>query len=298
MEATEGQVTPRVTGFFDEATSTLSYLVADPGSRSAAIVDPVWDYDPHSGRTATRSADRLAEAVEADGLRVDWILETHAHADHLSAAHYLKERLGARVGTGEHVTEIQKTWKDIYNLEADFPTDGRQFDRLFADDESFEIGGMTCRVMHTPGHTPDSVTFLIGEAAFIGDTLFMPDYGTARCDFPGGDAATLYRSIQRLFALPPETQLFVCHDYQPEGRALAYETTVAEQRAANIHIHDGIGEAAFVALRDGRDAHLSTPTLLLPAIQVNIRAGGLPPAESNGRVYFKIPVNFIGAKNS
>jgi len=288
-------MTPHVTAFFDEATYTVSYVVREPDGPRAAIIDSVLDFDPKSGRTSTASADRIIAFVREHGLTVDWILETHAHADHLSAAPYLKAALGGRIGIGEHITEVQRIFKKVFNLEKTFNTDGAQFDHLFREGEEFRIGGMTARVMHTPGHTPADVTYVIGDAAFVGDTLFMPDYGTARADFPGGDARRLYRSIRRLLEeLPPETRLFLCHDYKASGRDhYAWETTVAEERAHNLHVHDGVSEEAFVAMRTARDKTLAMPVLLLPSVQVNIRAGQLPPPEDNGVSYLKIPVNVI-----
>lgn len=288
-------MTPHVTAFFDEATYTVSYVVREPDGPRAAIIDSVLDFDPKSGRTSTASADRIIAFVREHGLTVDWILETHAHADHLSAAPYLKAALGGRIGIGEHITEVQQIFKKIFNLEKTFNTDGAQFDHLFREGEEFRIGGMTARVMHTPGHTPADVTYVIGDAAFVGDTLFMPDYGTARADFPGGDARRLYRSIRRLLEeLPPETRLFLCHDYKASGRDhYAWETTVAEERAHNLHVHDGVSEEEFVAMRTARDKTLAMPVLLLPSVQVNIRAGQLLPPEDNGVSYLKIPVNVI-----
>jgi glyoxylase-like metal-dependent hydrolase (beta-lactamase superfamily II) len=291
----EHGMTPHVTAFFDEATYTVSYVVREPDGPHAAIIDSVLDFDPKSGRTSTASADRIIAFVSEHGLTIDWILETHAHADHLSAAPYLKAALGGRIGIGEHITEVQQIFKKIFNLEKTFNTDGAQFDHLFREGEEFRIGGMTARVMHTPGHTPADVTYVIGDAAFVGDTLFMPDYGTARADFPGGDARRLYRSIRRLLEeLPPETRLFLCHDYKAPGRDhYAWETTVAEERAHNLHVHDGVSEEEFVAMRTARDKTLAMPLLLLPSVQVNIRAGQLPPPEDNGVSYLKIPVNVI-----
>lgn len=286
-------MTAEVTGFYDERTSTISYVVADPESGAAAVVDPVLDFDPHSGRTFTETADRICAHVAERGLDLRWILDTHAHADHLSAAALLKKRLGAPVAIGKHIVDIQETWKRIYNLDDGFRTDGSQFDRLLDDDDELPLGGLTIRVLYTPGHTPDSVSYLVDGCVFVGDTLFMPDYGTARADFPGADARQLYRSIRRLLDLPPDTQLFMCHDYRPGGRDVAWETTVATQREANIHIGDGVSEDDFVAMRKERDRTLSTPALLLSAIQVNMRAGQLPPAESNGRHYLKIPVDAL-----
>ena len=285
---------PRIEAFFDEATYTVSYVVAEPEGGRCAIIDPVLDYDPKSGRTDTASADAIIAHVRTEKLAVDWILETHAHADHLSAAPRLKAQLGGRIAIGAHITEVQETFKKVFNVGADFTADGAQFDHLFADGEEFPIGAMVGRVMHTPGHTPACLTYLVGDAAFVGDTLFMPDYGTARTDFPGGDAATLYRSIRRILALPPETRLFMCHDYKAPGRdTFAWETTVAEQRANNVHVHDGIAARDFVALRNARDQSLDMPRLILPAVQVNMRAGHLPPAEENGVSYLKIPVDAL-----
>lgn len=289
----------RIDTFFDEATSTFSHLVIDLDSRQAAIVDSVLDYDPKSGRTGTQGAERLAAQVEALGLTVQWLLETHVHADHLSAAPWLQARLGGTIAIGAQITTVQKTFGTLFNAEPEFARDGRQFGRLFADGDTFAIGGLRATALHTPGHTPACLTYLVetpddpqvAPAAFVGDTLFMPDHGTARCDFPGGDAATLYRSIRRLLDLPGDTRLFMCHDYRPGGRALAHVTTVAEQRAANVHVHDGIAEDAFVAMRRARDATLDMPVLMLPSVQVNMRAGHLPPPESNGVRYLKIPLD-------
>ncbi len=283
----------QVHGFFDPKTWTVTYVVhAGPGS-ACAIVDPVLDYDPKSGRTATASADRVIAYVEANRLRVEWILETHAHADHLTAAPYLKAKLGGRTAIGEHIATVQKVFKGIFNLEPGFRQDGSQFDRLLRDGERLRIGELEAEVMHVPGHTPADVAYRVGDAVFVGDTLFMPDVGTARCDFPGGDSHQLYASMRRLLALPPRTRLFMCHDYPPEGRDVAFETTVAEQRARNIHVHDGIGEEEFVAMRTQRDATLEMPVLILPAVQVNIRGGELPPKEDNGVAYLKIPVDAL-----
>ena len=286
-----------VEGFFDPATWTVSYLLMDTVSRDCALIDTVLDYDPKSGRTKTDTADRLAERVESLGARVQWILETHVHADHLSAAPYLKARLGGQVAIGAEVTRVQHVFGDLFNVEAEFRRDGSQFDRLFDDGDTFQVGGVNVRVMHTPGHTPACVTYVVDDGnrqvAFVGDTLFMPDYGTARCDFPGGDASTLYRSIQRVLALPPDTHLYMCHDYQPGGRPVQFETTVAQERDHNVHVHTGVDEAAFVAMRHARDATLDMPVLILPSVQVNMRAGHLPPPESNGKSYIKIPVNAL-----
>lgn len=284
-------MTVAIKAFFDQHSSTLSYVVADTASRTAAVIDPVLDYEARSGRTSTALADEICAFVRGEGLTVEWILETHVHADHLSAGGYLRDRLGAKLAIGEHVTTVQSTWKGIYNLPSDFPTDGSQFDHRFRDGEKFKIGSMSARVMHTPGHTPACITYLVEGRAWIGDTLFMPDYGTARVDFPGGDAVTLYRSIHRLFELPGGTRLYLCHDYMPHGRPLAWETTVAEQRAQNVHVRDGVSEAEFVRLRTERDQGLPLPELLLPAVQVNVRGGVLPEAEGNGARYLKIPLN-------
>jgi glyoxylase-like metal-dependent hydrolase (beta-lactamase superfamily II) len=279
--------------FFDPATWTVSYVVWDPATRCAAVIDPVLDFDFKSGRTSTRSADAVLAYVQAQGLSVQWILETHVHADHLSGARYLQQRLGGKIGIGEHIREVQATFKKLYNLERGFLPDGSQFDHLFRDGEAFAIGSLQATALHVPGHTPADLAYLVDDAVFVGDTLFMPDVGTARVDFPGGDARALYRSIRRLLALPPATRLFVCHDYPPQGRAPAWDTTVAEQRARNVHVHDGVDEAAFVALREARDATLEVPTLILPSLQVNVRAGQLPPAEANGVAYLRIPLNAL-----
>lgn len=282
-----------ITGFFDEATNTVTYLVADEGSRTAVIIDPVLDYDPKSGRTSHASADKVVAAVADRGLNVAYILETHVHADHLTAAPYLKSLLGGTICIGDRVSVVQKAFRDIFNLGDGFPCDGRQFDRLLADGERLTMGGTEIEVMSTPGHTPACVSYRIDDAVFVGDTMFMPDFGSARCDFPGGDARILYRSVRRILSLPPKTRLFMCHDYMPGGRDVRWQTTVAEQRADNLHIHDGIGEDAFVTLRSERDAVLSMPVLLLPAVQVNIRAGEFPEPEENGTRYLKIPVDAL-----
>jgi glyoxylase-like metal-dependent hydrolase (beta-lactamase superfamily II) len=281
-----------IRSFFDPATNTVTHVVADPATARAAIIDSVLDYDPKSGRTSRASADAVIAHVRDAGLVVDWLLETHAHADHLSAAPYLKQQLGGRIGIGAHIREVQGVFKGIFNAK-DMNTHGADFDHLFEDGEHFRIGELDVQVMHTPGHTPACLTYLVGQDAFVGDTLFMPDYGTARCDFPGGDAATLFRSIRKVLSLPPETRLHLCHDYPPEDRAPVWETTVAEQRARNIHVHDGVTEADFVAMRTARDKSLAMPTLILPAIQVNVRAGHLPPAEDNGVRYLKIPIDLL-----
>lgn len=279
-----------IQAFFDEPTNTVSYLVWDAATRAAAIIDPVLDYDHASGVAGTASADRVLAAAQLHGLAIAWILETHAHADHLSAAPYLRQRTGAPVAIGQHITQVQTIFRPVFNVD-DVSGDGSEFDRLLADGDRLALGQLAIEVLHTPGHTPACVAYVIGDAVFVGDTLFMPDYGTARTDFPGGDARTLYRSIRRLLALPPATRLFMCHDYKAPGRAqYAWESTVAAQRARNVHIHEGVDEEAFVALREQRDASLPTPRLLLPSVQVNIRAGRLPAAESNGLAYLKIPV--------
>jgi len=287
-------MTPDVRAFFDEDTFTVSYVVADPASKACAIVDSVLDFDPASGRTAKKSADAIIAHVRQHGLTVEWILETHVHADHLSAAPYLKQQLGGRLGIGFNITVVQDTFGKVFNAGTEFARDGSQFDHLFGDGGGFRVGGIEGRALHTPGHTPACMTYVIGDAAFVGDTLFMPDYGTARCDFPGGDARTLYRSIRKIFALPPQTRLFLCHDYKAPGRdEYRWETTVADERARNVHVHDGIGEDAFVAMRQQRDATLDMPRLILPSVQVNMRAGHLPPPEANGQRYLKLPVDAL-----
>ncbi len=282
---------PTVTAFFDKATSTVSYLVADPATGRAAIVDAVLDYDEAAGRTATGSFEAIAAAVDGAGLAVDWILETHVHADHLSAAQAARARFGAPVVIGQHVTAVQRHFGAVFDVEPGFVADGRQFDRLVADGERLSLGHVPIVVLHVPGHTPACVAYLIGDALFVGDALFMPDYGTARCDFPGGDARMLYRSIRRMLALDPATRMFVGHDYAPGGRPHAWETTVGAQRASNVHVRDGVAEDDFVAMREARDARLVLPRLILPSVQVNIRAGHLPPPAANGTAYLKIPLN-------
>ena len=281
---------PDIQAFFDEPTNTISYLVADPATQRGAVIDPVLDYDPRTGKASTKSADAILAAATAKRVTLDWILETHAHADHLSGAPYIKLKTGAKVGIGEHIREVQKIFRPVFNA-VDIKGDGSEFDRLFKDGEHFSIGDLDVEVLHGPGHTPADIAYKIADAVFVGDTLFMPDYGTARADFPGGSARDLYRSIKRLLALPGETRLFMCHDYKAPGRdSYAWETTVAEERAHNAHVKDGVGEEAFVAMREARDAQLAAPLLLLPAIQSNIRAGRLPPADSDGIHYLKIPV--------
>jgi glyoxylase-like metal-dependent hydrolase (beta-lactamase superfamily II) len=283
---------PIVTPFFDEPTNTFSYVVQDPDGKSCAILDSVLDFDYAAGRTDTRSADEIIAFVREHGLEVEWILETHVHADHLSAAPYLHEALGGQTGIGAKITVVQDVFGKVFNAGTEFARDGSQFDRLFEEGDTFTIGNLEGRVLHTPGHTPACLTYVIGDAAFVGDTLFMPDYGTARCDFPGGDARTLYRSIQKVLSLPDETRLFLCHDYKaPEREEFQHETTVAEQRAHNVHVHEGIGEEEFVRMRTERDATLGMPRLIIPSVQVNMRAGEMPPAEDNGQVYLKVPIN-------
>ncbi len=283
---------PSVEAFFHAQSHTFTYLVSDPASRRAAIIDPCLDFDPKSGRTGTASAQAVLDAIATQGLAVDWILETHAHADHLSAARWLKSQLpDARIAIGAGITRVQQTFREVYNLGVDFPVDGRQFDHLFVDDERFSIGSIEARVIATPGHTNDSVSYLIGDALFVGDSLFMPDGGTARCDFPGGSAELLYASIQRLYGLPDTTRVYVCHDYAPGGREIRHQTTIGEQKAANIHVRQGVPVEDYVAMRRARDATLEMPTLILPAIQVNIRAGELPEPEGNGVRYLKLPLD-------
>ncbi|MSO64284.1 MAG: MBL fold metallo-hydrolase [Alphaproteobacteria bacterium] len=285
---------PVVTSFFDEATFTISYVVAEPSGRHAAIIDPVLGYDQKSGRTSTGPADHISDFVKSHGLIVDWILESHVHADHLTSAPLLKERIGGRVGIGNQIGVVQGAFKKIFNLPDWLATDGRQFDHLFADKETFHIGSLTGTVWQTPGHTPACVTYVVGDAAFVGDTLFMPDYGTARADFPGGNARHLYRSIRRILSLPDATRLFMCHDYGPNGRPYQWQTTVADEKAGNIHVKEGASEDQYVAMRTERDKKLAVPALLLPAVQVNMNGGRLPPAESNGVSYLKIPLNAFG----
>jgi glyoxylase-like metal-dependent hydrolase (beta-lactamase superfamily II) len=284
---------PAVQGFFDPATNTVSYIVHDPETGAAAIIDPVLDFSPRNGRTSTASADALLAAVEAQGLKVQWLLETHAHADHLSAANYLRERTGAPVVIDTHITEVQAIFAELFEAD-DVARDGSAFDRLVTDGDVLPLGAMDIRIMHTPGHTPACVSYLIGDAAFIGDTLFMPDYGTARTDFPGGDAHALFRSVKRLFALPAETRLFTGHDYLPATRrAPAWEASVAQQRKGNVHISDTVSETEFVAMRQARDATLEAPLLILPSLQVNIRAGATPPASPSGHTYLRLPINAL-----
>ncbi len=278
---------PAVTPFFHAPTGTWTYVVADPASRIAAVIDPVLDYDWRSGRTGTKSGDAVAAHCVAEGLRVEWILETHAHADHLSSAPYLQSKLGGRIAIGRGIRSVQSTFKKVFGLGSDFATDGSQFDVLLADGDRLVLGSVAGQVIAAPGHTSDSVAYLFGDALFVGDTVFMPDGGSARCDFPGGDAAELYRTVQRLYELPPETRVFVCHDYSPGGREPRCETTIGDQRAANIHVRDGVSEAEFVAMRRGRDATLDVPNLIIPS-------GRLPPPEADGVSYFKVPLNVLG----
>jgi glyoxylase-like metal-dependent hydrolase (beta-lactamase superfamily II) len=285
--------TPQVHGIFDPATWTVTYVVFAKEGGACAIIDSVLDYDPKSGRTHTTSADKVIAFVKEKNLKVEWILETHAHADHVTAAPYLKEKLGGVTAIGDHIQQVQKVFQGVFNLESSFKTDGSQFGHLLKEDEEFKIGELTAKTLFVPGHTPACVAYQIGDAVFVGDTMFMPDVGTARCDFPGGDAKVLYQSVRKLLSLPNETRLFMCHDYPPTDRAICFETTVAEQREKNIHVHDGVTEAEFVAMRSKRDATLEMPVLILPSVQVNIRAGEMPPAEANGVVYLKIPMNLL-----
>ncbi|MFT5533374.1 MAG: glyoxylase-like metal-dependent hydrolase (beta-lactamase superfamily II) [Burkholderiaceae bacterium] len=287
-----------VEGHFDPDTWTVSYLVLDPSTLQCALIDSVLDYDAKAGRTGTRSADKLIARVRELGASVQWILETHAHADHLTAAPYLQDQLGGKIAIGAHITAVQKVFGKLFHAGADFLHDGSQFDHLFRDEEHFLIGTIPCRVMHTPGHTPACLTYVVGEgpqlSAFVGDTLFMPDYGTARCDFPGGDARTLFQSINKVLSLPADTRLYMCHDYLPGGREVQFVSTVADERTHNIHVRNGITESAFVAMRTARDATLAMPTLILPSVQVNMRAGHMPEPEANGVRYLKIPLNQLG----
>lgn len=285
---------PQIQAFFDDATWTVSYVVYDQPAGHCAIVDPVLDYDPKSGRTRTHNAERLVDFIQAHGLTLQWILETHAHADHLSAAHYLRGRLGGKIAIGAAITQVQSVFKSLFHLGAEFQPDGRQFDHLLHDNEVFHIGQLEAKALAVPGHTPACMGYQVGDdAVFVGDTLFMPDVGTARCDFPGGNAHMLYQSVRRLLSLPAQTRLFMCHDYPPPGRAAAWQSSVADQRAHNIHVRDGVSEAEFVGLRTRRDATLEMPVLILPSVQVNIRAGEMPPPEANGVTYLKIPLNAL-----
>ncbi|MEW5835694.1 MAG: MBL fold metallo-hydrolase [Pseudomonadota bacterium] len=285
---------PDVRAFFDEPSNTFSYVVSDPATRRAAVIDSVLDYDAASGRTRHDSADAIVAWVRGHDLSVDWVIDTHVHADHLSAAPYIQQQLGGKLGIGAHIRTVQETFGKLFNAGTEFARDGSQFDHLFVDGEAYKVGDIDAVAIHTPGHTPACMTHVIGDAAFVGDTLFMPDYGTARCDFPGGDAATLYRSIRRIFALPDATRIFLCHDYKAPGRDhYAFETTVGAQKRDNLHVHEGIGEAEFVAMRTARDATLAMPRLILPSVQINMRAGHKPPPEANGVSYLKIPLDAL-----
>ena len=287
-------MSPIVECFFDEVTNTATYVVREADGNSCAVIDSVLDYDAHSGRTSTTSADAVTKYIRENELSCEWILETHAHADHFSAAPYLRDKIGGKIAIGEHIPEIQRVFANIFNAGAAFEPDGSQFDELLKDGQKFHIGAMPVHVIFTPGHTPACVSYHIGDAVFVGDTLFMPDYGTARCDFPGGDAATLYSSIQKIFELPDKTRMFLCHDYKAAGRDMfIWETTIGIQKASNIHIHDGVTQADFVTMRNARDKTLGLPKLILPSIQVNMRAGELPPPEDDGHHYLKIPINRV-----
>lgn len=284
---------PDVTGFFDEATNTISYVVRDPGSNACAVIDPVMDIDYAAGRISFAGADAIIAHIRTHGLTLDWLIETHVHADHLSAAPYIQAKLGGKIAIGARITVVQDVFGKVFDEGPEFRRDGSQFDRLLADGDSYAIGGLTAVALHTPGHTPACMTHLIGDAAFVGDTLFMPDGGSARADFPGGDARTLFRSMRRILDLPPATRLFMCHDYAPNGRPIRWESSVAEERAHNIHVRDGVSEDEFVAMREARDRTLAMPRLILPSLQVNMRAGALPPADAGGRVFLKVPVNAL-----
>lgn len=285
---------PEVTGFFDEATFTISYVVADPETKNCAIVDSLLDYDPASGRTKTESADKLIAFVRDNGLTCEWIIDTHVHADHLTAAPYIREQLGGKTAIGNNISVVQRVFGEIFNEGQAFHTDGSQFDHLFADGETYRVGNIEAKAIHTPGHTPACMSHLIGDALFVGDTIFMPDFGTARCDFPGGDAGTLFDSVQKLFALPDETRMFLCHDYKAPGRDYYHwESTVGEQKRENIHVKDGTSKEDFIAMRNARDATLDMPKLILPSVQINMRAGDMPPPEDNGQRYMKIPINAL-----
>lgn len=292
--ASDAALRPEIASFFDPATYTVTYIVHDPATMKAAIVDSVLDFDPNSGRTSTLSADKVIDFVTSKNLKVEWLLETHAHADHFSAAPYLQEKLGGKIAIGANITTVQNVFGKLFNAGTDFERDGSQFDALFKDGDTFTIGNLPVTVMHVPGHTPADIAYVVGEAVFVGDTMFMPDYGTARADFPGGDARQLFRSLRRILSLPPETRLFMCHDYLPKGRTTyVWETTVAAEREGNIHANDGITEDEFVQMREARDATLDMPRLILPSVQVNMRAGHLPPPDDNGVTYLKIPVNAV-----
>ena len=284
---------PIVKGFFDPDTWTVTYVVYEKPGSPCLIIDSVLNYDHKSGRTKTKSADEVIEFVKANNLTVEWILETHAHADHVSAAPYLKSKIGGKIAIGDHISVVQNVFKKVFNLEETFPVDGSQFDALLKDGEEFQFGNLSFQSLFVPGHTPACMAYQVGDAIFVGDTMFMPDVGTARCDFPGGDAHTLYKSMKKILSFPDETRLFMCHDYPPNGRSVNYETTVAEQKKSNIHMHDGISEEEFVDMRSKRDATLEMPVLILPSIQMNIRAGATPPKECNGISYLKIPLNAL-----
>ncbi|WP_043160878.1 MBL fold metallo-hydrolase [Bradyrhizobium sp. Ai1a-2] len=286
-------VKPEVTAFFDPATNTVSYVVKDPGSKACAVIDSVMDIDYAAGRIAYQSADKIIDYITQNGLKLEWLIETHVHADHLSGAPYIQGRLGGKIGIGEKITVVQETFGKIFNEGTEFQRDGSQFDRLFKDGDTYQVGAMKAFALYTPGHTPACMTHVIGDAAFVGDTLFMPDGGSARADFPGGNARDLYRSIQRILSLPSETRLFMCHDYGPNGREIRWETTVAEQHAHNIHVHDGITEDEFVATREARDRTLQMPKLIIPSLQINMKAGKLPPPEADGKRYLKVPLNLL-----
>lgn len=292
--ASDAALRPEIASFFDPATFTVTYVAHDPSTLEAAIVDSVLDFDPNSGRTATASADAVIDYVTSHNLKVIWLLETHAHADHFSAAPYLQEKLGGKIAIGAEIATVQNVFGKLFNAGTDFARDGSQFDALFRDGDTFTIGNLPVTVMHVPGHTPADIAYVVGEAVFVGDTMFMPDYGTARADFPGGDARQLFRSLRRILSLPPATRLFMCHDYLPKGRTTyVWETTVAAERDGNIHAHDGITEDEFVMMREARDATLDMPRLILPAVQVNMRAGHLPPPDNNGVTYLKLPINAV-----
>lgn len=294
LAQSDGSLRPEIKGFFDEATFTVTYVVSDPVTKEAAIIDSVLDYDPASGRTGYISANRVIDYVASQNLKVSWLLETHAHADHLSAAPYIQEKLGGKIAIGEHIVTVQTVFGKLFNAGTEFQRDGSDFDALFADGDQFSIGNLPVTVLHVPGHTPACIAYVIGDAVFVGDTMFMPDYGTARADFPGGDARQLFQSLRRILMLPAETRLFMCHDYLPKGRDhYVWETTVAAEREGNIHAHDGVSEDEFVMMREARDATLDMPRLILPSVQVNMRAGHMPPAEDNGVVYLKMPVNAV-----
>ena len=287
------QTTPAITAFFDEDTFTVTYIVADPDTKQCAVIDTVLDYDANMGRTRTDSADKVIACIKEQGLTVTWLIETHVHADHLSAAPYIQQQLGGKIAIGDQITQVQDIFGNLFHAEDGFSRNGSQFDHLLTPNEELKIGNLSMTAMHTPGHTPACMSFVVGDACFVGDTLFMPDYGTARCDFPGGDATTLYESMEQILSLPDETRLFMCHDYAPGGREYLWESTVAESKATNIHLA-GKTKAEFINMRTTRDAQLSAPRLLLPSVQVNMRAGHMPPVEDNGIAYIKIPVNQLG----